>query len=219
MPVKRIKPGESRANPIKMIKASLLRQNPYNPKHDFKKTESAALDSSLIKHGLLGSLIVFKYDWKEPGTFVVLEGNDRFKHYKTDEKIPCHVYDFINSDKELEELTLDFCAVGKKLNRTALYSLYSKRKNPGNVLKAVFEEVKMPDISQVNPGKLKAGFTQKTIVVTFESEESYLRFKQYNGSVTKVIREKSKLFKELEKRQGKINEYVEKYFFDIIFSK
>lgn len=199
------------------IKKKLLRKNPYNPKQKFNNKEIKVLDRSLKKHGILGTLIVFKYNWKEPGTYVVLEGNDRFECFKDNEYIPCEVYDFISSDKELEEITLEFCAVGKKLNRTALYALYLKLDDPILEMKDLFEEIIIDNNKK--DIKIKETFVEKTIVICFLNKESYLKYLNIVKNIKKRIGKNSRLWQQLRNRTENIEEYLRKYLFDIILCK
>ena len=205
----------------KKIKVGLLRRNPFNPKHDFKTQEKAALNASLKKHGVLGAFVVFNYDWVEQGTFVVLEGNTRFSLFGKEKKVDCIIYDFLNSDEELEKLTIEYTAVGKKLNKTQQLSGIEKYKDIAEEIKQVFKELKIHDIEDIKRDAAKK-FTRKSIVCTFDCEESFLKYKKLVKKLTCVIKYKSEILKELEKR-GKdpdkyIDSYVEKKGFDILLN-
>lgn len=202
------------------ISIDLISNNKFNPKKSMSKEESEFLKNSLSEWGHAGSITVCD-DYENKGKFIVIEGNSRLRALKSMgvEKVDAVILPGIDSEQRLKKVTLDFVTATKRRDHKALFELYDELDlQDVNVYKDVFGEIEeaMKGSFSIPQVPVDTQKFRKAIVVTFTNEESYDRFKLAQGKHAERIGKNSKLVKLIE-QYSDIDEFMSKYFLDIMF--
>lgn len=180
-----------------VIKLSKIKENPFNPKRDFKDYELKGFDLSLKKWGVIRQLIVCNSPFTAD-EFIVIDGNSLFKKLKELKKETTEcllITKHIESEQDLKRLTLDYNLALKNIDTQALSILFKDVKEQEQLEKDYSDIFDIgAEIENIGNIEKNIDIYPKTEFITFKDEAAHIKFKRYIQSIKKIS-ETSKLMK------------------------
>lgn len=201
---------------VKKINKNLLKQNPFNPKHKITAKELEFLKHSIAKNEFIGYPIIIR-DWQEMDKYIVIDGNTRIDLHPQTE-IDCYVIQKeITTENQLKELTLDYTAVSKKLNRKRLVEINNELGLAEEIYDEMFNEINVNYLDDIDAANITAEKYVKVKIFKFLSENSWETFQGLYKKLKEKMFDIPKVKAHIENMINNLDDdKLETYFFDIL---